>query len=482
MSGRGAARLVGLRPKMLAALLLTSAVTLAVAALLLFSPLERRLQSDRERAVFNAMESTRRDFSRVDVDPVTGRPDARELAGTALLLRRRSGGLATVLDSHLRIIYAPATVGLDVPDFYAQAREALTSGRRVVTLEGEQLIAAERVRVGGGSARYVAVVTRRLEYVSSVVRVVQNAFVVAAGVGLGIALLLGLMLTRTMLRRLERLHDATAELIGRGPEAPLPVDEHRDEIGDLTRAFASMQARLAHQEAARRAFVATASHELRTPLASLDGTLELLADDLLEDRLDLDDARERARRAREHTHRLSNLASDLLDLSRLDAEVRLRVEPVELNELCRAVAAEFEQRAAERRVRIETRPTTEPCWASGDPGALARIVRILLDNALGVAPAGSSILVQASGAGERARIVVQDSGPGVPIEERERIFERFQRGSTTGGRSGFGLGLAIGRELAQRMDGELTLSDQPLGAHGAHFAVLLKRFVEVEER
>ncbi len=220
-----------------------------------------------------------------------------------------------------------------------------------------------------------------------------------------------------------------------------------------------MQARLRRQIQARHAFVATASHELRTPLASLDGTLELLEDDLDPRRLDLADARERTLRAREQSRRLSSLATDLLDLSRLDAEVSLRTEPVELGELCRAVAAEFERRAAEREVELDLHRPSQPCWAMCDPGAVARIVRILLDNAIGIAPAGTSVHVRAASEKGWAQVSVRDAGPGVPAAERERIFERFQRGSAAAGRSGFGLGLAIGRELAIRMDGTLTLPD-----------------------
>jgi signal transduction histidine kinase len=203
--------------------------------------------------------------------------------------------------------------------------------------------------------------------------------------------------------------------------------------------------------------------------------LELLEDDLDPQRLDLDDARERTLRAREHSRQLSSLASDLLDLSRLDAEVALRTEPVELGELCRAVAAEFELRAAQREIRIDARQPQQPSWASCDPGAVARIVRILLDNAVGVAPAGTSVHTQTATDGSWAQVIVSDAGPGVPEDEREQVFERFQRGSTSGGRSGFGLGLAIGRELASRMGGSLALLDGAADADppGARFALRL---------
>src|SRR5206468_1568444 len=111
-----------------------------------------------------------------------------------------------------------------------------------------------------------------------------SVFVKAAAVGLAVALLLGIALSATLVRRLGRLRDATRDLDQEGMDAVvMPNDSSRDEIGELTRAFLGLQERLRHQENARRAFVATASHELRTPLASLDGMLELLADDLAAD-------------------------------------------------------------------------------------------------------------------------------------------------------------------------------------------------------
>ncbi len=460
---------------MFAALLLSSAVTLAVAALALFSPLEQRLRTEGEAGVFAAISVSRGEFEEIGVDPATGRPDSRELEATVSLLRHRSGAEVTVLNGKLETIYAPTDQDLDVPDYYTQVARALRTGNGVHTLIGNELVAVEPMRIGESGSLDAVVLVRRLEYVISTVQVVRKAFIEAAAVGFGIALLLGIALTTTLLRRLERLREAAGELERRGLDAPIHVDDRNDEIGDLTRAFTSMQARLRRQVQARHAFVATASHELRTPLASLDGTLELLEDDLDPQQLDLADARERTTRAREQSHRLSSLASDLLDLSRLDAEVPLRAEPVELGELCRAVAAEFERRAVEREVRIEVHQLLQACWATCDPGAVAQIMRILLDNAIGIAPPGSSVQTHTATAadGSWSQVTVSDDGPGIPDVEREHIFERFRRGSTSGGHSGFGLGLAIGRELASRMAGTLTLLDDATDETGACFALRL---------
>jgi len=191
---------------------------------------------------------------------------------------------------------------------------------------------------------------------------------------------------------------------------------------------------------------------------------------LRDEHLDLSDARALLGRARAQSRRLARLAADLLDLSRLDAEVDLRSEPVELGELSRAVIAEFELGTAERGIEPALDGSAGAVWALGDPGSVARILRILLDNAVRMSPEGSQIAIELS-RGDAVSISVRDDGPGVPENEREHIFKRFHRGRETGGKAGFGLGLAIGRELAERMGGELVLEDA-IGP-GARFTLRL---------
>jgi len=322
----------------------------------------------------------------------------------------------------------------------------------------------------GHPEHWVLAVRKPLDTLSDAVATVRRAFVYAALAGLAITLLIGIPLSATLVRRLGRLRHAALQLADEGPPVDVPADRRRDEVGDLARAFAQMQQRLLQQEEARRAFVATASHELRTPLASLDGMLELLDDDLGSGDPDLDDARSLLERARSQSRRLSRLAADLLDLSRLDAQVQLRSEPVELGELSRAVLAEFELGTEERGIVSSLDDSAGQVWARGDPGGIARIVRILLDNAVRVSPQGGEITIELRN-GEQASLTVRDEGPGVPPGERELIFERFQRGRATGGSAGFGLGLAIGRELADRMGGELVLEQTDVP--GAKFTLRL---------
>jgi signal transduction histidine kinase len=123
-------------------------------------------------------------------------------------------------------------------------------------------------------------------------------------------------------------------------------------------------------------------------------------------------------------------------------------------------------------VEIEVVPPPGACWGRGDPDAVARVVRILLDNGLRYAPPGEPIRVRAECDESDAIIEVSDRGPGIPEEEREHVFERFHRGRGAGAASGFGLGLAIGRELAERMSGTLRLAP-PVEGRGACFVLTL---------
>jgi signal transduction histidine kinase len=457
----------GLRPRLLAALVLTSAVTLAFAAFALLSPLKDRLRSDATATVLAGVTAARPAFEDGALTD-RGTVDLKELQRESLVLDRKLGARVVVFDSAAHVVAdsVPGAASDDIPDVQA----SLAHSNVVHEIVNGVLLVSQPLRVGG--KRYVLAVRKRLVYVPDATRVVQDAFLKAAGVGLAVALLLGIGLASTMLRRLERLRDATRELDERGLDAEPPTDGSRDEIGELTRAFVSMQTRLRRQEDARRTFIATASHELRTPLASLDGMLELIADDLEGDPVDLDDARERLARAQEQSRRLANLATDLLDLSRLDATIDLRNEPIELVEVARAVAAEFELRARTSGVTIEIVPATQNSWGLGDPGSVARIVRIMLDNALRVSPADSAISIAVAERDDRVAVEVHDAGPGVPNEEREHIFERFRRGSGRAGEGGFGLGLAIGRELALRMDGNVELVGS-VSAQGATFRLSL---------
>jgi signal transduction histidine kinase len=456
---------LGLRERFVAVLVAVSALTLAVAAIALLSPLDRLVRTDARDRLAQTVHGALGDFTRLPAEAV--RPgSARLLAATRTL--RRTGADVAVLDGAGRVLVAtdPEPVGS-----LSAALQALRTGREREVVAGGPEAAiqiAVPVRIDGVPA--VVTARRSLDDVSDTTDVVRRAFLAAAAAGLAGAVVVGLVIAGRMARRLRRLRDTAERVAQVGPVAEFRPEHGRDEIGDLSRTFATMQSRLREQEQARRAFVATASHELRTPVASLQVMLDLLITDLESDPVAVADAREQAHRADDQAARLSQLAGDLLDLSRLDAGLPLRSEPVEVSEVLRSVVAEMEARAARERRRLAVADGGGD-RALGDPGNVARILRILLDNALRHSPPPGAVRVAYVDGADHVGIAVEDDGPGVPSGDRERIFSRFTRGELAAA-GGFGLGLAIGRELARRMGGDLVLDDT---VRGARFVLSLPR-------
>jgi signal transduction histidine kinase len=489
---------LGLRGRIAGAILVTAVVALAVAAVVLLGPLEHSLRTAElktlQQQVSVVPQSIRTKDPTLahlyDLAPkaYSGRtPDAVHdalLAAEAKLGSRLQAQEVAVLgypdsSGHAQWIVVWPDNRLVTSDRAGDAAKAFRTGNRFYSLgsiNGVEYAEAAlpfttRVQdMGGAPMHWVLIVRKSLVEVNSAVSTIRTAFLIAALVALALTLILGIPLSGRIVRRLRLLRQAALRLADEGPSVEVSLDRARDEVGDLARTFALMQGRLLQQEEARRAFVATASHELRTPLATLDGMLELLGEDLRSGDPDLQDAQQLLDRARAQSRRLGRLAADLLDLSRLDAQVELRSEPVELSELSRAVLAEFELGTGERQISTVLDDEDGPVWALGDPGSVARILRILMDNAVRLSPDRGEVTVELRN-GEAASLSVVDQGPGVLAEERELIFERFMRGRQTAGQVGFGLGLAIGRELAQRMGGELVLEQRD--GPGAKFTLRL---------
>ena len=496
---------LGLRGRIVGVVLVTAAAALAVAGITLLSRLETSLKRAELTALRTELTNQHvlRPFERpagestgqvvyaaYAVDGACPDRSVRALCKRGLKVQLALGDAADRLQSRIGasdvvllgfpgaggndarpVVIQPAKSPVADADQYTDAPHAFRSGPSYSfgTIGGTDYVRAA-LPFKSGSEHWVLAVRKPLNEVSSAVSAVRTALFTAALVAAALTLLLAIPLAVTVVRRLRQLRQAALRVAEEGPHVEIPVDRARDEVGDLSRTFALMQQQLRRQEEARRAFVATASHELRTPVASLDGLLELLDEDLRSGRLDLDDARSLLGRARGQSRRLGRLAADLLDLSRIDAQTALRSEPVELGELSRAVLAEFELGAARRDILATLDDEAGSVWALGDPGSVARIMRILLDNAIRLSPRGAEIRVELRN-GDQAMLSVCDRGPGVPPEERELIFERFMRGREAGGRAGFGLGLAIGRELARRMGGDLFLEDQD--GPGARFTLRL---------
>jgi two-component system, OmpR family, sensor kinase len=300
----------------------------------------------------------------------------------------------------------------------------------------------------------VAVYSVPLTDVEDNVALIRRRIVAAGVLALVGALLAGYWVAKALSRRVKRLEVAAGRVARGDFAARFPVDSP-DELGQLALALDRMQRQLAELDSARKRFIATASHELRTPIFSLGGFLELLADEELDD----ETRRSFVQEIREQVDRLGKLATDLLDLSRLEAgSLELRPEPTDVTEICRMVAGEFAPAAAQQASELALDVPGEALEATCDPERLAQIMRILIDNALRHTPDRTGVVISAGSNGAGVRLAVTDRGPGIKRGELEQIFEPFY---TSDDARGSGLGLAIARELAERMNGRLSASTAP---------------------
>jgi signal transduction histidine kinase len=279
---------------------------------------------------------------------------------------------------------------------------------------------------------------------------------VAVGVaGLAAGLLLAWALAGSFARPLRRLAD-TSERLGEGDLSARTQDvTGAEEIEQLGRSFDEMADRLERTVRAQREFVANASHQLRTPLTALRLRLDRAADLMTED----EPAMGQVDAARDEIDRLQRLVDGLLVLARADRRDQHAV-PVDVSAVAADRVADWQALAGERQVHIEL-DTPGMAVALAVPGAVEQIVDNYLDNALEVVPEGSRILVSVRADPSGVVLTVDDQGPGLPAEARDRAFDRFWRGSQDG--SGSGLGLAIVSALAQAGGGSVWLDASPLG-------------------
>ena len=327
--------------------------------------------------------------------------------------------------------------------------EGSASGR---VTEGERDVAEAAIKINPNTA---VAVSASLGDVLSNVGLVRRSLLVAGALAIFGATVLGYFAAWGLTRRLRSLESAAERIADGDFERPV-VDTGADEVAQLAAALDSMRERLARLDHARREFIQNASHELRTPLFALGGFLELLDDEDLDD----ETRQEFVMETRAQVERLTKLATDLLDLTRLDAgQLSVQAADIDLSVVARTACDEFRAVADAGGYDVSVR-AVDGVMALGDEQRVLQIVRILVENAFRHTLVGTRIEIGVETADSRAVLTVHDDGPGIPADALEHLFQRFYR-AEGGQTSGSGLGLAIAGELARRMDGALTVESRP---------------------
>jgi signal transduction histidine kinase len=351
----------------------------------------------------------------------------------------------------------------------------ITSGG-LTTFEGQRVQTAA-IRDGTGNITGYVQYGRSVSHVDSTVD--RLWLFIAAGVlgGTLLAIFAGLAIAGRAMRPVSALTATARKIAATGdPSAHMPVPEADDEVGELGHTLEQMlrsldAARAEREEAMskQREFVADASHELRTPLTSILANLELLQASLREVGGEEDEAMIDS--ALRSSRRMSRLVADLLLLARADAGKRSAHRRCDLAEVAGNAAVEAAPLMGDRELVVDN---DRPLWLDGNRDELHRMILNLLDNTTRHTPPGSTVELRLRAEGDDAVVEVGDDGPGIPVELREQIFDRFVRGdgpADTVAGAGSGLGLAIVGAVAASHGGVATAGESELG--GALLSVRL---------
>ena len=288
------------------------------------------------------------------------------------------------------------------------------------------------------------------------------------GIGATIfALALGVLLSRSLTKPLRELTTATQAMAKGDLEQRIPV-RSRDELGELAQSFNRMSAELVSARKQRRQMTADIAHELRTPLSLILGHAEALNDGVLPPSPETFDI------IHDEAQRLSRLVEDLRTLSLSDAgALPLARRLVSPQALLQRVVAAHTLHSQQKNISVDIEAAPSVPEVNVDPDRMAQVLDNLLDNALRHTPANGHIALSARSSSAGVRIAVRDSGPGIPPEDVERVFDRLYRGDKSRQRheGGSGLGLAIAKSIVESHDGRIWAESKP--GEGATFIVEL---------
>jgi two-component system sensor histidine kinase BaeS len=285
-------------------------------------------------------------------------------------------------------------------------------------------------------------------------------------VAVGLALVLALVLARTLTKPILELTNATQVVSGGALGHQVPV-RSKDELGQLASSFNVMSADLVRSLQLRRQMTADIAHELRTPISIILGHAEAVHDGIMAA------SPESFEIIREEAGRLERLVEDLRTLSMADAgELQLMLRPSAPFQLLAQAQKSYAHQAAQQDVKLEVLADRSLPDVEVDPQRMNEVFTNILGNALRYTPPGGKIVLSAYRSGGTIEFKVQDSGPGVPAEDLERIFDRFHRVQTARSREegGSGLGLAIAKSIVEKHQGTILAESR----QGQGLAIVLR--------
>jgi signal transduction histidine kinase len=306
------------------------------------------------------------------------------------------------------------------------------------------------------------VIAKRKTSVNHSVYLLVERFALAGALGIVVAALLAWYLSRRLVRPVLVLSRAADEVAGGNYDVTVPR-RAPGEIGHLADRFDEMADRLAEAETQSRNFLMSVSHELRTPLTAIRGHVSALREGVV---TDPESAAHSLEIVEAEAQRLERLVGDILDLAKLDAH-RFTVmrEEVDMEQLVGLAYETFADQARARSIDYRVDVRSRPVIVS-DGDRVLQIVDNLLSNAFRATPDGGRIQLELAQEDSTVQVAVEDNGPGIPDEQRERLFRPFVSGD-----GGTGLGLAIAKELSSALGGRIELSSQV--GRGSRFELLL---------
>jgi signal transduction histidine kinase len=315
---------------------------------------------------------------------------------------------------------------------------------------------------------------RNLDQAESLARRSASTTLIALALALAATLIIGALLTRTLLRPIALLRRGMATVAEGDFEPHVRIPHERpDELGDLARSFGTMTEQLRELDRLKAEFVSVASHEIKTPLSVIRGYVTLLADGIYGD---VNDQQKKTLEAvSTQTDRLARLVHRLLDVSRFEAGgARLELRDIELRPFFEELTEDFRVLAVQNGIEFPVRLSPDlPPRMLGDEDRLNEVLGNLLSNAFKFTAKGGTIRLEAARSNGGIQVEVEDTGVGIPPDKLPHVFEKFyQVDNDAQPRSvGSGLGLAIAREIVEAHGG--TIGAESEVGRGTRFRVFL---------